>query len=100
MILYTSVEQQVEPQQEASLTSVSCKAILLYFSFTRSFNCSAFSIYEVLFYCNIAIDINKKINNNQSCWYTLQRTIQKPTCTGSKLYHRYNNKHWFLQSYL
>src|SRR5579859_5312286 len=48
MILAVSMEQQPEPQQEAALSSLSCKAMALYFSRTMSFICSVVSILYIL----------------------------------------------------
>src|SRR5690606_19412755 len=61
MMLYTSVLQPPEPQQEDWLVSLSCKAISLYFCLTSSFSCSSVSMLY-LFYinCNIAIIWFKK----------------------------------------
>src|ERR1700744_5222962 len=51
MMLAVSMEQQPEPQQEAALSSLSWKAMALYFARTISFICSVVSI--VIYYCTL-----------------------------------------------
>src|SRR5258708_1683956 len=48
MMLYTSVEQQPEPQQEDSLVSLSWRAMALYFSRTISFIFSVVSMMYII----------------------------------------------------
>src|SRR6476469_8366448 len=94
MILYTSVEQQPEPQHEFALVSLSCKAISEYFCLTMSFTCSCVSIvFIVLSYRNITMIISKKKVSNNCCHLCMFQTfgLILPGLL-SILSHLYNNK--------